>query len=732
MPDQKIRKDRKSKKKKEVVLEPKVFREFEKIESKIKSEILKFKIPFVSILNKIFTESYKFTLNQRLLVEIYEEATKGCKIPLSDCFLFRALSTQYFLYNTSPIQADLALLDSLKILTFLILYCSEAKEDKVGFLMTCVDQYSKIVEADPKDLSSDQIDSSGVATAVYSCDHRDLLEVLASFLESSIIPFIEMCPDEGDDKKYTRFIKRATDNNQVYYEYAKYLCKKYIFEEKKRNRKYQQHQNYEHENNTEISREEFMQRIEVNSSIILDSRAIRGMFSEYLDKYWKKSMSKSSKESSLSKRNNKALKDQRVKLNKENYLRNSDDSSNILPSVVNQQNKAQLKDGFSPINSSNNPFDISDDAYLDKPHTSSQLVSSSKIDDQDRSGLNLFTDFERERTGFRADDSLNFPRKTNLSTDHNISSSYVAEEVDDKSEVDFNRMLEEKYGKELLYFFHLYFTECMNGKVYNCSEQDCKIPYVLSEMNDDDFLNEDISEPDMVPRLSHSFRISHNSQKEISNAEEYLKNVIKKNLKMQDFSDFYNNDTNKEGILNSYLRLLDVYSQLRIEVDGLGNQIPVKIFQTDILREFMSERRNGGVSLSLNIELMDIFDHKNLIIPIYLDNSPYVFVVKLDFDSPVVDLYHLEEKVDAEDEETQTDLTNIIFDILERAYEANNTFFDHKYFKGDRKAVQSLPQMISSLEQVVLRQEETEEIEKIDEEQMKHKIIDRLLSVVLI
>ena len=164
-----------------------------------------------------------------------------------------------------------------------------------------------------------------------------------------------------------------------------------------------------------------------------------------------------------------------------------------------------------------------------------------------------------------------------------------------------------------------------NGK-YTCNTKDCKIPFLKSNS-----LNEskEWEKDDKVigKSFSHSFRYSSNvgnndKSYTTDTAQSYLKGVIKEQTKMTDFIDFYNGTYNGPGIVNSYLRLLDVYSELSIEKQEFlhPNQKyrRIKIFETDILEEFEKERETGFTSDALDEELQDLIDHHLLIIPIFV------------------------------------------------------------------------------------------------------------------
>lgn len=130
----------------------------------------------------------------------------------------------------------------------------------------------------------------------------------------------------------------------------------------------------------------------------------------------------------------------------------------------------------------------------------------------------------------------------------------------------------------------------------------------------------------LKPRLSHSFRYSVSHQMQEGNdagisAQDYLKDIVKSNISMKDFIDFYYGDYYKEGILNGYIRLLDVYSEFILSgyLNRLSNNFnpKIKIFETNILDEIQNEKYSGVISEELDGEFEDFFSYDILIIPIF-------------------------------------------------------------------------------------------------------------------
>eukprot|EP00343_Euplotes_focardii_P003091 CAMPEP_0205810400 /NCGR_PEP_ID=MMETSP0205-20121125/14579_1 /ASSEMBLY_ACC=CAM_ASM_000278 /TAXON_ID=36767 /ORGANISM="Euplotes focardii, Strain TN1" /LENGTH=196 /DNA_ID=CAMNT_0053088491 /DNA_START=270 /DNA_END=857 /DNA_ORIENTATION=- len=196
---------------------------------------------------------------------------------------------------------------------------------------------------------------------------------------------------------------------------------------------------------------------------------------------------------------------------------------------------------------------------------------------------------------------------------------------------------------------------------------------------------------------------------------------------MRDFRDFYTGTYNGEGIVNSYLRLLDVYSELSIAKQEFlhPNQKyqRIKIFETDILEEFENERNTGIISDALDEELQDLVEHHLLIIPIFRNNTLVIFAVKLNDENPEVKLYFLEDKIEPEDEEHMSELSELILDLLTRSYEAVDLEFNEETVNGDSAPVKSIADMLQVVENLVC--ENVEASIRPPETEIRHKIVDR-------
>lgn len=161
----------------------------------------------------------------------------------------------------------------------------------------------------------------------------------------------------------------------------------------------------------------------------------------------------------------------------------------------------------------------------------------------------------------------------------------------------------------------------ISGK-YNSTSEYSK----LSTLNQDERdIHSTTSEcSNFTSNFNHSFRFSssqnlHHLQKQ-ENAEEYLKRIISKNISNRDLKLFYNRGILSKGILNSYLRVLEIYHEYIIadEEDKGEDQMyfRIKFFETEFYEEYLEEKKTGVISGAIDDEFFDLFDYKCLIIPI--------------------------------------------------------------------------------------------------------------------
>lgn len=228
-------------------------------------------------------------------------------------------------------------------------------------------------------------------------------------------------------------------------------------------------------------------------------------------------------------------------------------------------------------------------------------------------------------------------------------------------------------------------------------------------------------------RFSHSFRHSaKNLTAEFKTAETYLKNVINTNIKISDLRDFYYDDYEGEGIVNAYLRILDVYNEMteaKMEHFNPGQKFnKIKIFDTSFHEEFQKELDSGVKSSDLEEELSDIFDYNLMLIPISHYGGTFLFIVDITESVPNVILYGCKY-----DEEFLQEMSELILNLLHRAYETHRENFDEEEVTGSNHTVKNISEILQVAEGYIL--DLSEEANDISDTQLRHKIVDRIVAI---
>jgi hypothetical protein len=210
---------------------------------------------------------------------------------------------------------------------------------------------------------------------------------------------------------------------------------------------------------------------------------------------------------------------------------------------------------------SNDSIDNSDNAsYGATPleNTQEKIISEPLhmhiADDYDASAS--LPNAKNEIFQFRADDSNNNMRKVNLSLEDEVLLS--PKKV---SPLNVKEALNELYGEELIDYFSVYFDKFIYGAKYKCNEKTCNLEYLQNcevEGNQSDISN-------IVSDFEHSFSYTHHNQDEVCDQGiEFIKKIFSKNVTIKDLIDFNEGKYYGQGIINAYLRILEVYHEYHI------------------------------------------------------------------------------------------------------------------------------------------------------------------------
>lgn len=215
-----------------------------------------------------------------------------------------------------------------------------------------------------------------------------------------------------------------------------------------------------------------------------------------------------------------------------------------------------------------------------------------------------------------------------------LQKSLLPIEMDKSQEIrledfEFQKFLEWKFGAKLLSFLQNQFQNYIVKESYKCNEEDWGYAKVKNMEKPESFPTS-FNEGSSKNSFSHSYR--YNTIQSLNDkilarqsAQNYLDSAIKTRISLKDLQEYHLGGQTCENLVNAYLRLLEVYSELK----GLQSQfedpshIPVgiKIFETNYLDEFIEESQTGVISNAIDEEFQDFLEQQFLIIPANVSQS---------------------------------------------------------------------------------------------------------------
>jgi len=153
---------------------------------------------------------------ERNLREIIEDCTINLDngtLTQSTINLFKFLKVHYFLLNGDPENESLQLLDSLKVICFLILISNDDKSSKINAFVNTILEETKGDDVYLKDISDNDISmSDNTIELQFHKKEPKTLDVLSVLLSSAILPFIYYHHRGTREPEFDRFVKFATTN----------------------------------------------------------------------------------------------------------------------------------------------------------------------------------------------------------------------------------------------------------------------------------------------------------------------------------------------------------------------------------------------------------------------------------------------------------------------------------------------------------------------------------------
>ena len=137
-----------------------------------------------------------------------------------------------------------------------------------------------------KDISDNECASDNAAGVQFHKKNKKLLEVLTLLLAGPILPFIHFFEEKlADDKEFLQFKQYATTNSNIFYDFARYMSKNYIFYVNKADPNFSKSKNKLH------TKPEFEKLLKENANNIFDARVIRRRFLEFVNKHMARALS---------------------------------------------------------------------------------------------------------------------------------------------------------------------------------------------------------------------------------------------------------------------------------------------------------------------------------------------------------------------------------------------------------------------------------------------------------
>lgn len=165
-----------------------------------------------------------------------------------------------------------------------------------------------------------------------------------------------------------------------------------------------------------------------------------------------------------------------------------------------------------------------------------------------------YDQFTRKRSGsllLRMDDTINDIKKINL--------SHLDDDTAQPRE-SISKALQDLFGKKLIPYYETYFTPFIEGRKYCCNQNMWNLEFLSNYHFDDSQM--EISNI-YSERFSHSFNYSYHKKENTKKGLDYLKECDSQ-VPMKDLLNFFDGSYYGSGIINTYLRILEVFHEYEI------------------------------------------------------------------------------------------------------------------------------------------------------------------------
>jgi len=135
--------------------------------------------------------------------------------------------------------------------------------------------------------------------------------------------------------------------------------------------------------------------------------------------------------------------------------------------------------------------------------------------------------------------------------------------------------LNELFGFDLVNYYNTYFFPFLFGAKYTWNSNSCQLENLKVWINNNSGFQEESEEIELSnifsENFAHSFTMSRGILKEDDLEEtgiEYIKKIFENSVKVNDLFRFYEGSYMGEGIINAYLKILEVFHEFLIAKTG--------------------------------------------------------------------------------------------------------------------------------------------------------------------
>jgi hypothetical protein len=296
--------------------------------------------------------------------------------------------------------------------------------------------------------------------------------------------------------------------------------------------------------------------------------------------------------------------------------------------------------------------------------------------------------------------------------------------------------LEPKFGFHLIQYFNLYFGSHEKYERYHWDAKRCRVKKIIANKNSSVNKNDE----SLDTEFSNTLKISDLRQT-CSSQKEFLKQYITININFNELWEVFT-----LGILNTYIKILDVYSSYLHDRRQLDNpdirRKRVKLFDTYTVSKVVKDQqmnRGGDISLDED-ELKNFFSYDIVILPFYDPkiNRCCLTVIEMSEEDIYITLWdrYRSQYTEQQLEDMNASISYDVIDFLERSFFGNGDQLNHEKLHGVEEEINvsneedMIPAILQLAEAIVVNQDTYEKNEDI--ELVRHKIIDRIASLHLI